>query len=206
MGITTLQALEITTRTDLRLRSYNIPTEIRHHWWWISSYSGSLLKSETPPVFVRQQVYPSRLISALAMCADPYRCKWASPLAAISGINQDQAILKMYRRLVWISNKRYLLSLTYSQISSPIFVTTQEAFSAISQIDDESSNRSERCLQRCLLAIKTSRSFREKGVLFIGSMVETREMHAWIIEDGEQPDHEDRSWINHRPLLAYTFA
>jgi hypothetical protein len=27
-------------------------------------------------------------------------------------------------------------------------------------------------------------------------------MHAWIIENGTQPDPQDREWILYRPLLA----
>jgi len=43
-------------------------------------------------------------------------------------------------------------------------------------------------------------------VLFIGAEIATYNMHAWIIEDNEQPDFEDRVWINYRPLLAITFG
>jgi hypothetical protein len=109
----------------------------------------------------------------------------------------------MYERLVSLGNKNFFASLLYARLKMPIFNTTSQAMAAIALIDDEKKNRESRCLQRCLLAIKTSRSFDGQGVLFIGAMLETLEMHAWIIEAGNQPDHEDRSWINHRPLVAY---
>ena len=58
------------------------------------------------------------------------------------------------------------------------------------------------CLQRAFLASKISKSFEANGVIFIGAFLPTGDMHAWIIENGIQPDSDDRGWINYRPLLA----
>jgi hypothetical protein len=74
---------------------------------------------------------------------------------------------------------------------------------ALSSIDK--SKLEHRCLQRCLSVAKTSSSFQKSGVIFIGALLPLREMHAWIIEDGQQPDNEDRDWINFTPLLALCF-
>jgi len=180
-----------------------VPTEIHRHWWWISRHSGNLLRSQSRPVFRGAMDYPRHLHSALEICANPYECTWSPNPAEVKGYISDKMLSSIYRRLVWLGNSQFALSVLYSTFSAPLFDTTREAFSAISRVDNDRNNR---CLQRCLLAVKTSSSFKCGGVLFIGSMIETREMHAWIIENGAQPDHEDRSWINHRPLLAYTFC
>lgn len=69
-------------------------------------------------------------------------------------------------------------------------------------LPDQQVNRTSLCLQRSLLVAKVSQSFKERGVIFVGASLHTGDMHAWIIEDGEQPDAEDRDWVNYRPLLA----
>ena len=148
---------------------------------------------------------PSRVAAAIKTCDAPYGCDWSPSPVDLPRKFDSQALLVMYERLVSLGNKNFLTSMLYARLKRPMFDTTSQAMAAIAQIDDERKNREHRCFQRCLLAIKTSRSFEDQGVLFIGAMLETLEMHAWIIEAGTQPDHEDRSWINHRPLVAYAF-
>jgi hypothetical protein len=63
----------------------------------------------------------------------------------------------------------------------------------------------ESCLQKALTVAKTSKKFKTHGVLFIGAQLPLKNMHAWIIEDGIQPDQADRNWINYLPLLALAY-
>lgn len=50
--------------------------------------------------------------------------------------------------------------------------------------------------------MKTSKTFKKDGILFIGASLPSGKMHAWIIENGIQPDRLDRNWIMYRPMLA----
>lgn len=101
-----------------------------------------------------------------------------------------------------LGNQRFLRSILYASRSEGIFPNTNLAFSAVSQLPGHKNSLNDRCFQRSLLAAKSSMSFSQNGVLFIGAEFSTGEMHAWIIENGEQPDPDDRTWINYRPLLA----
>jgi hypothetical protein len=81
-----------------------------------------------------------------------------------------------------------------------MFDSTEQAISKITELyfADAGSD----CLQKTLLAAKTSRSFASDGVLFIGANLPTGHMHAWIIEKNTQPDPVDRHWISYQPLFA----
>jgi len=39
-------------------------------------------------------------------------------------------------------------------------------------------------------------------VIFIGVFLPSKSMHAWIIEDGIQPDPSDTMWINFQPVAV----
>jgi hypothetical protein len=47
-----------------------------------------------------------------------------------------------------------------------------------------------------------SRKFADMGVVLIGVFLPSRSLHAWIIEDGMQPDSSDKQWINFQPVAA----
>jgi len=108
-------------------------------------------------------------------------------------------------RLLWLGNKRFVLSCLYSRISANFFENTIEAFDHIAKLAIHREKKGKICLQRALLAAKTSKSFKKNGTLFIGAQLPTGIMHAWIIENGIQPDRQDREWIMYKPLLAITF-
>ena len=58
------------------------------------------------------------------------------------------------------------------------------------------------CLPRTLFAAKTSREFKKSGVLFIGVLLASKQMHAWIVEDGRICDQRDTRWVDYRPVAA----
>jgi hypothetical protein len=152
---------------------------------------------------VKKYKYPKKIIDAVNICDEPYLCEWSSfPIDVHVSDTQFKNLGIMNKRLMEISNKRFIFSLLYAAIKKPIFNTTKEAFSIIANLPSQKRYKDELCLARTLLAAKTSKSFSNKGVIFIGSLLDSKEMHAWVIEDGLQPDHEDRTWINFRPLLA----
>ncbi len=186
------------------LRFYSLPFHDGNFLWEISALNGSLLRSEHPS-FKRKKL-PLKLEKALESINYPYQIKWdfSPSLSEISTINKNK-IDKYNRFFFTLSNNRFFLSIFYSLINVKIFQTTREAFSYISTLPNHKYG-SENCFQRSLLAAKISASFKKSGVIFIGAEISTYNMHAWIIEDNEQPDFEDRVWINYKPLLAITYS
>lgn len=167
-------------------------------WWYISPLTGSLIKSSSPPPGGGER--PQKLNDALDCCEDPYSCDWdPEPSCVIS----DESLVRYEGALRWLGTRNFFLSFLYARWDVPLYKDTKSAFVAISRLHSFSNRRADQCFLRSLLAAKTSRSFAENGVLLIGAEISSGEMHAWIIENGAQPDHEDRSWINYRPLLAW---
>jgi len=85
----------------------------------------------------------------------------------------------------------------------PVYGNGTEAILAFRQIFPTGAQQ-ELCLPRSLFAAVTSRKFRSSGVMFIGVFLPSRSMHAWVIEDGLQPDPFDGAWLNFQPVAVYT--
>jgi len=185
------------------LRFHKIPFYDGQFSWEISRINGCLLRSER---FLNYKPnYSQNINEALHLINHPYEIQWNSfPLEIKLEKVSVKKIENNNNRLFKIGNNNFLLSILYSTISRYHFDTTHEAFSYISNLKEHVYG-SENCFQRCLLAAKTSKSFRSNGIIFIGAEISTGNMHAWIIEKTSQPDFADRVWINYRPLLAITF-
>ena len=186
------------------LKVVKLPFEEDGSWWTICSVTGSLIRHSQKPTHEFDRI-PEIVKKALLVCSEPYLCKWThvrSEEIYESGSSKLNALVKMHDKLIRISNRRFLMLRLYASYKRLMFETTYQAIGLISQIPEQFHNRDQRCLQRSLLAAKTSKSFQKNGVLFIGAMTSNSDMHAWIIENDSQPDHEDRGWINYRPLLA----
>ena len=174
--------------------------------WSICPYSGSLIKDKTTEP--TKTSLPSKVTEALKYCNNPYLCQpYDTVYHEKLEVNKNIFIRlnRMHKRLAHFGNKRFFLSRQYACFRNLLFPTTSEAIMAISQIALQREQMGKLCLQRTLLALKTSKSFPENGVLFIGSLLPTVNMHAWIIENETQPDVEDRDWILYRPLLAFYY-
>ena len=171
--------------------------------WSISPYTGSLLKSK--PVEVEKKTnIPKKVSQAIAYCKEPYLCKVNTK---INVDNSNEEIFKVlnrkHNRLLKISNNRFYMTRLYSSIKNFIFENTDEAITYINNLPPQVEFKHQLCLQRAFLSSKISSSFIDNGVIFIGAFLPTGDMHAWIIEDGKQPDYDDRGWVNYRPLLAF---
>ena len=186
------------------LKAIRLPLEEDGSWWTISPFSGSLIQHKQKPLSEFDKV-PTRVKEALSYCEAPYTCKWTHLKSSVASELNDKKVQRVttyHNRLLAITNSRFLLSRLYASFSQVMVETTYQAMGVISEIPEQVQNREERCLQRSLLAAKISASFYDDGVLFIGATTTSADMHAWIIEAGSQPDHEDRGWVNYRPLLA----
>lgn len=186
------------------LCAIRLPFEEDGSWWTICPITGSLIRHKTKPLGEFDAI-PSIVKDALQVCEQPYTCNWTHEInAETANLSAEQInkINKLHDRLLMIGNRNFFLLRLYASFSQHMFDCTYQAMGAVSQVPEQVINREERCLQRSLLAAKTSKSFSKSGVLFIGATTNNADMHAWIIENGSQPDHEDRGWINYRPLLA----
>ena len=175
------------------LVAFRLPVYEFGSWWTICPYAGSLLRHKIKPLSAR--FLPIRLKEVVRICDDPFSCRWNS-----NSSNASPSIKSV--QLQSIIYNRFLLSRLYAGIRCPIFKNTEDAISSLEFETDYVKNGNFRCLQRAFFAAKTSQSFPRSGVILIGANIQTFAMHAWIIEDGTQPDHGDRDWINYRPLLA----
>lgn len=185
------------------IRFHKLPYYDGQFSWEISPIKGCLMKSDR--LFNFKPSYSKKVKDALHLINYPYEVKWnASPKQPRLDKSISKKIEQYNNRLFQLGNNNFFLSILYSTISKKHFDTTQEAFSQIAKFKEHEYG-SENCFQRCLLAAKLSKSFRTKGIIFIGAELSTSNMHAWIMEGNSQPDFEDRVWINYRPLLAITF-
>ena len=171
----------------------------------IHPYRGDLMEYSQEP---KTLVLPKKVSDALSLCDNPYSLRIIERQYKLPEIESDvcRKLKRMHKTLMSLGNKRFYISLLYSKIRNSLFNNTEDAFSFIANcVKDQIERRNELCLQRCLLAIKTSRSFKESGVLFIGASLPTGNMHAWIIESNCNPDFQDREWIMYKPLLAFYY-
>ena len=172
-------------------------------YYYISPFTGNLIVNKSDIVSSKLN---SNIKKNLSFNDNPYDLR---PLSSdcnivLSDINMIK--INFYNnKLMCLGNNRFFLSCLYSRLRAPLFENTMLAFDHISKLDIHKKNKGKICLQRALLAAKTSKSFKNKGTLFIGAQLPTGIMHAWIIEDGIQPDRQDREWIMYKPLLAITF-
>lgn len=168
--------------------------------WEISARSGSLLKRRSP--LGQTDAMPAKVAECLRYCMNPYLCA-PTPTAnesASSTPDELSRLRRMYRTLDGIGSGRFHLSRLYASIHHSVFSSTNNCLISLSFSLGETARH--HCFQRALVAAKSSASFLQTGTLFVGAFLPTVEMHAWIIDDGMQPDPLDREWIHFRPLLA----
>ena len=184
------------------MRRAGLPHQQNGEWWFVSPWSGSLFRSTHAPYSVGSWDIPLKVTEALAICDRPYFCSWSPQLdREYDNFYKNKYLDHLAKFFALLGNKRFFLLTHFSRADFNLFSDTREAFAAISRMPGLSW-ADDNCLQRSLLAAMTSKSFGSLGVLFVGAELSTGDMHAWIIENGTQPDGEDRSWVNYRPLLA----
>ena len=179
-----------------------LPNKFKNHYFYISPLTGKLYKVDT---YVFKKIeFDEKLKKALSAVDDPYSFEILDPNASSVELNNEvlNKLSKFNNNLLKIGNKNFFLSLTYARIKNILFETSVEAFDAVSNLEMHKKNKNDLCLQRTLLILKSSKSFKKNGVLFIGASLPSGKMHAWIIENGVQPDRLDRNWIMYKPLLA----
>lgn len=185
-----------------QLKHIKLPYYDGNNFWSICPYNGSLLKTESKN-YLHPASIPKKVSKVLKYCNNPYLCNTYNEIEVKHDNYKLFAELnRMHNRLLKISNKRFYLTRIYSSLRKLMFENTNEAIAYINRLPPQVEYKHQLCLQRAFLAAKISKSFTKDGVIIIGAFLPTGDMHAWIIEDGKQPDIDDRGWINYRPLLA----
>jgi len=192
-------------RNQMLLKAFSIPRVTFGSGWAIHPLTGNLFRfNEEKLKYFESKNIPSIVTKALQHCDQPYTL---SPSSSLQKKQIDRKKLgeidKYLNNLIKIGNTNFMMSRIYASFKKRLFLNTTESMQTLSYLDKDKLEY--RCLQRCLCAAKTSSSFENSGVIFVGALLPLREMHAWIIEDGQQPDNEDRDWINFTPLLALCF-
>jgi hypothetical protein len=179
-----------------------LPFRDKENYYYISPFNGKLYKVDND-VFRKNNI-DEKLKKALYVVDNPFSYEALHPENYCTHIDAEnyKKICLYHNLLLKIGNEHFYLSRIYASFRSYLFNSSVDAFDAISKIEKQKEYKNELCLQRSLLVIKTSKSFRNNGVLFIGASFPSGKMHAWIIENGFQPDRLDRNWIMYRPLLA----
>ena len=179
-----------------------LPYKVKNHSFYISPLTGKLYKVDKH-ILTNTRV-DEKLKKALNAVGNPYSFEVQKPNDSskefdIKALNK---LSKFNDKLLKIGNNNFFLSRIYARLNNILFENSVEAFDAISKLETHIKNKNDLCLQRSLLIMKTSKSFKKNGVLFVGASLPSGKMHAWIIENGVQPDRLDRNWIMYKPLLA----
>ena len=186
------------------LRATQLPVKAYGHTWSISPFTGNLLLHNAE-LNLNQKI-PLKVAEALDYCNHPYKLKPIEKenenfVDKFSNKEIDE-LIKIYKRFDKIGRQNFYLSFLYAGIKHKCFDDTSVLMSLINHIQTN-EQKINGCLQKSLCAAKLSKNF-SNGVVFIGALLPLGQMHAWVIEDGVQPDINDRGWINYRPLLALT--
>lgn len=189
------------------LHTFSIGREYLGSGWVVHPLSGSLLKTSAENVSRFQSPrLPPIVHNGLVQCDEPYLLK--PPRNILSDPNLDWSedgintlqIHKYFKRMKQYRAFNFFASVVYASLPKPCFRDSRAAMKALNALDQSETH--DTCLEKCLTAAKCSTSFRNKGVVYIGAHLPLQAMHAWIIEDGCQPDDNDRQWVNFVPLMA----
>lgn len=177
----------------------NLPIAERENFYFMCSWTGALMQSQSDGL-VKIEPLNKKLEVALKFCHKPYSMRNISSSLDCTHIcsQRQKARAKL---MIYLSQFNLLIARKYASYSKPFFNRSSDAINFFHEATP-SSERSKLCLPRSLFAAKTSKSFKDAGVILIGVFLPSRQMHAWIIEDGQQPDPYDNIWHLYRPVAA----
>ena len=177
----------------------NLPIIERENFYIMCPWTGALMQSQDDEVGKIEPLH-KKVEVALRLCDEPYSMRNLS----VSFDDSHKFIERQKtraQRMIYLSRVNLFLARQYASYSKPFFNRSSDAIKFFHEATP-SSDRSKLCLPRSLFAAKTSKSFKDAGVLLIGVFLPSRQMHAWIIEDGLQADPCDNIWHLYRPVAA----
>lgn len=115
---------------------------------------------------------------------------------------QHPCLLTIYAKvLTWLCRHCYPIAYWISRtISIEVFADAQQAILFYRYVYPSAEKQRHLCLPRAIFAATTSCKFQRHGILYIGAFLPSTQMHAWIIEDNQQPDIWDNEWICYQPV------
>lgn len=173
-------------------------------------YDGSLFRLSPlrgdlrlyPGTSERKRRFPNRVRDALALCDNPYLLDPDLPPAG--GTEQPRCVRRasvVLRRMLKLVPLSFALGRLYARRRVPLFSDSRSAIAWFNANTPEHA-RGQLCLPRSLFAAKTSEAFAVSGAVVIGTLLPTRNLHAWVIEGRQQPDDSDRAWVCYRPIAV----
>lgn len=182
------------------MRFVSIPLLQNDRKFFLEQLTGNLLVKNTKQDQEELcEIHEEKVRKALDYCRMPYALTKCSK--AFSNTTTTPYIRLYSRCLIQACKSSFWLARASTRLAKPVFQSTQEAMDEFRRLYPGDVQR-DMCLPRALFAASTSLTFREKGVIFIGVFLPSRNMHAWIIENGMQPDFNDSTWINYQPMAA----
>ena len=181
----------------------SLPIQFDGKIYKLNSVFGMLMEFENSNKNIKNVVIPKKLEEALSCCNNPYQLTKNESLATT--LNKSEIkhyFLWIYLNLLIKGNKlNFVLGRFLSVFGKPVFDNSTQAISFF-RSNKPGAVQNDLCLPRSLFAASVSKKFKENGVIFIGVSLPSNLMHAWIIEDGKQPDPFDNMWINFQPVAA----
>lgn len=183
------------------MKFISLPINFNEKRYELNSIFGMLLEFENKNTN-KTITMPPKVIEALEYCNKPYTLTKIESVGKKKSSVIQKYKLSTYAYLLTSINKlNFYLVKFFSNIGQPIFDNATNSI-LFFRHNMPSAIQNDLCLPRSLFAASTSKLFKEKGVIFIGVSLPSNTMHAWIIEDGKQPDQFDSKWINFQPVAA----
>ena len=183
------------------MKFISLPIHFDEKRYELNPFLGMLLEFEkyNQNIEIKQS---EKLTEALGYCNNPYTLTKNESINIKNTPPFTNNTLKFYSSLLINSNKlNFGLGRFCSNFGQPVFDNASKSISFF-RSHKPGKIQNDLCLPRSLFAGSTSKLFKDKGVIFIGVSLPSNLMHAWIIEDGKQPDTEDNMWINFQPVAA----
>lgn len=183
------------------MKFISLPIKFDEKLYKLNPFFGMLLEFEKTKQNTNITM-PQKLNDALEYCNHPYTLSKNAPIIIEKKPVFAQKTLSLYSNmLIKFNTLNFWFGRILSVFGQPVFDNTNQAISFFRN-NKSGLIQNDLCLPRSLFAASTSKTFKAKGVIFIGVSLPSNLMHAWIIEDGEQPDPNDTMWINFQPVAA----
>lgn len=182
------------------MRTFTLPIYVNNRYYFFEPITGALLyKNNSTDLIKNKNIKTPKLESILQLCDQPFLLQ-QSPVQKIK-IKSNYLLVFYAKFLVRLCKISFILGRAVSNFGWPVFNSAGEAISFFRTLyPNEIQNNL--CYPRSLFAASLSKKFKKNGVIFIGAFLPSKSMHAWIIEDGTQPDIRDSMWINFKPIAA----
>jgi hypothetical protein len=177
----------------------SFPYSIGKNKYFLCPWSGDLLIEQSKKE--DQSKKTSEKIDKLrSLCDNPYAI---NKIDYTCNYSFDRSInfKRNTNLLIYICRFNFFIARKYAEFKRPAFPDSVQAIEYFHSIS-HALEINKLCLPRSLFCAQTSQAFKENGAIFIGVFLPTRSMHAWIIENGMQPDRRDNIWHQYRPIAA----